>query len=213
MNPGISAALMTLAAVAAYGLLHSLLASLWAKRLVRRAFGPRADRAYRLMFNVIGGLSLVPVLAVAAMNPGLLLYRLRLPWSALALTGQAVSLAVLAAGLLQTDAWHFLGLRQLTQPDPEAVPKMVTTGLYRCVRHPLYTAGLVFLWLTPVMTTSLLAFNLGLTAYVVIGSVFEERRLMREFGPAYAEYRRRVPRLIPLPRLTRQRGQPAGELG
>ena len=204
---------MTLAAVAAYGVLHSLLASLWAKRLVRRVFGPRADRVYRLMFNVIGGLSLIPVLAVAAINPGPLLYRLRLPWSILALTGQAGSLAVLAVGLLQTDAWHFLGLRQLTQPDPESAPNLVTTGLYRCVRHPLYTAGLAFLWLTPVMTTSLLAFNLGLTAYVLIGSVFEERRLMREFGPAYADYRRQVPRLIPLPRLTRRHGPSAGELG
>jgi len=213
MIPGMSAALMTLAAVAVYGVLHSLLASLWAKRLVRRVFGPRAERAYRLMFNVIGGLSLVPVLAVAAMNPGPLLYRLRLPWSVLALTGQAISLAALAVGLLQTDAWHFLGLRQLTQPDPGAVPKLVTTGLYRCVRHPLYTAGLAFLWLTPVMTTSLLALNLGLTAYVLIGSLFEERRLVREFGLAYADYRRRVPRLIPLPRLTHRRGPPARELG
>jgi protein-S-isoprenylcysteine O-methyltransferase Ste14 len=75
-------------------------------------------------------------------------------------------------------------------------------GLYRWVRHPLYTAGLLFLWLTPLMTTSILAFNLAMSAYIAIGSVFEERRLVTEFGPAYADYQRRVPRLIPGLRLT-----------
>jgi protein-S-isoprenylcysteine O-methyltransferase Ste14 len=78
----------------------------------------------------------------------------------------------------------------------------VTSGLYRWVRHPLYTLGLAFLWLTPVMTTSLLAFNVGMSVYAVIGSIFEERRLLAEFGTAYLEYRRRVPRLLPRPRLS-----------
>ncbi len=194
------AALWTLAAVAAYGVFHSLLASLGAKRLARRAFGPRADRVYRLLFNAIGGLTLLPVLAVPALRPGAVLYRLVMPWSGMALAGQALSVAALAVGLLQTDAWHFLGLRQLSEQKGATPPTLVTTGLYRWVRHPLYTAGLALIWLTPVMTTSLLAFNLALTAYILVGSALEERRLLAEFGSAYADYRRRVPRLIPIPR-------------
>ena len=70
-------------------------------------------------------------------------------------------------------------------------------GLYRWVRHPLYTAGLVFIWLTPVMTVNLLAMNLGLTIYIVLGAMFEERKLLHEFGQAYADYQRRTPMLIP----------------
>jgi len=49
------------------------------------------------------------------------------------------------------------------------------------------------------LSTSILAMNLGLTAYILIGSEFEERRLLSECGQAYIEYQNRVPRLIPRP--------------
>ena len=51
--------------------------------------------------------------------------------------------------------------------------------------------------LLPVMTINLLALNLGLTLYIVVGAVFEERKLVREFGDVYVEYQRRVPMLVP----------------
>jgi protein-S-isoprenylcysteine O-methyltransferase Ste14 len=76
----------------------------------------------------------------------------------------------------------------------------VITGLYRFVRHPLYTAGLLFMWATPVMTTNLLALYFGLTVYVVIGTLHEEFRLQCEFGEAYRAYCQRTPMLIPFPR-------------
>jgi protein-S-isoprenylcysteine O-methyltransferase Ste14 len=65
------------------------------------------------------------------------------------------------------------------------------------VRHPLYTCGLLIVWLSPVMTWNLLALILGLTVYILVGIHFEERKLRREFGEAYAAYQRRVPALIP----------------
>ena len=80
---------------------------------------------------------------------------------------------------------------------PEPPTRLTTDGLYRHVRHPLYSAGFVFLWLTPVMTSTLLALFACLSLYLYIGSVFEEQRLVAEFGPAYQDYRRRVPRLVP----------------
>jgi methanethiol S-methyltransferase len=48
-----------------------------------------------------------------------------------------------------------------------------------------------------------LAFNLGLTAYLFIGAYFEERKLVREFGEAYRGYQQRTPMFFP--RLIRQR--------
>ncbi len=41
--------------------------------------------------------------------------------------------------------------------------------------------------------------NLGLTAYILIGSAIEKRRLLTEFGQAYMDYKDRVPRLVPRP--------------
>ena len=47
------------------------------------------------------------------------------------------------------------------------------------------------------MTWNILAFNLGATLYILVGIQFEERKLLKEFGQAYADYRRGVPMLIP----------------
>lgn len=197
MNP-LLAALLTLTAVALYGGLHSLLATRWAKARARRALGPSTDRLYRLAYNAIGAVTLLPVLAVPARFPGQLIYSIPWPWTALTVAVQVAALLTILLGVSQTGMASFLGLRQLLEQEGDR-PRLVVGGLYRWVRHPLYTAGLAFLWFSPVMTTSLLALYAGLTAYIEIGSRLEERRLIHEFGEAYQDYRRCVPRLIPLP--------------
>ena len=205
--------MLTFAAVAAYGAFHSFLASFWAKRRARRVAGPFSDRVYRLAFNAIGAVTFLPVMAVLAMWPGAVLYRIGWPWIALTSIGQLAAAGLLLLGLLQTDVWHFLGLRQLLRPANDRPPRLVVTGLYRWVRHPLYTAGLIFLWLVPIMTTSLLALNFGLTLYIYVGSIFEERRLHAEFGQLYSEYSTRVPRLFPDPRKLGSPSLPSSEAG
>ncbi len=184
-------------AVAAYAALHSVLATLWVKAQARRVLGPATERMYRLGFNVVAVLTLVPVLAIPALVPGRLLYAFPWPWAAILVAGQAAAAIVVLIGLSQTDPWHFLGVRQLVEDESGRPAKLVTTGLYRYVRHPLYTAGTAFLWMTPIMTTTLLALYAAFTAYLYLGSLLEERRLRAEFGEAYADYQRRVPRMIP----------------
>jgi protein-S-isoprenylcysteine O-methyltransferase Ste14 len=195
----ISGPALTFIAVAAYGALHSLLASNVVKQAFQDALGQTSDRFYRLFFNIVGGLTFLPVLAVAALDPGQTLYQLTRPWVLLTSAGQALAVILLLLGLLQTDSLHFLGLRQLLHPGAQEPGELVINGLYCHVRHPLYSTGLLLIWLTPVMTTSVLALNLGLTLYIIVGSIFEERRLVGEFGQAYIDYQRRVPRLIPVP--------------
>jgi len=186
-------------ATAAYGALHSLLAARGAKQWALARFGPRANRAYRLVYNTVAVVSFIPVFALLIWYPGEVLYQIRLPWLALALAGQGASMVLLAVGLLQTDTLSFLGFRQLASGDSSGPSSLIVGGLYRWVRHPLYTAGLMLIWLTPVMTTSILALNLALTGYIALGYRLEERRLVAEFGPAYIEYQARVPALIPRP--------------
>jgi protein-S-isoprenylcysteine O-methyltransferase Ste14 len=72
-----------------------------------------------------------------------------------------------------------------------------TPGPYRIVRHPLYVGWITAFWATPTMTITHLVFALGMTAYILIAIPFEERDLATYFGKRYAEYRRKVPMLIP----------------
>jgi protein-S-isoprenylcysteine O-methyltransferase Ste14 len=44
---------------------------------------------------------------------------------------------------------------------------------------------------------ALLTLYLGLSAYLVLGSVFEERRLVAAFGESYRDDQRQVPRILP----------------
>ena len=187
---------LVLLAVLAYGGVHSFLASLWAKGRARRWFGALADRTYRLLYNIFAVVSFLPVLALVGLLPDQALYTIPFPWALITSLGQITAVAVLLLGLFQTDVWSFLGFRQLLQPVDQPA-RLVLKGLYRWVRHPLYTAGLVFIWLTPVMTVNLLAMNTGLTIYIVVGALFEERKLLHEYGQAYADYCKSTPMLVP----------------
>ncbi len=54
------------------------------------------------------------------------------------------------------------------------------------------------------MSWNVLAFNLGATAYILVGILFEERKLIAAFGDQYATYREQTPMLIPGLKLNRK---------
>jgi protein-S-isoprenylcysteine O-methyltransferase Ste14 len=97
--------------------------------------------------------------------------------------------------VLQTDLLSFVGLRQFGKEEKPG--SLVTGGLYRSVRHPLYTFSLLILWLSPSMSINMFVVYTALTIYVLIGIMFEERKLLREFGRAYADYKASTPMLLP----------------
>ncbi len=189
--------LLVFIAMAAWAVLHSWLAAFSTKDLAREIFGPGVDRFYRLVFVSIAMLTLLPILAMVALFPSQVLWRIPSPW--VYLTGGVQILAILGLliGVFHTDVMAFVGLRQLVNPDAEQDAKMVTVGLYGLVRHPLYFFGLVLIWLTPYLTDLILAFNLAATLYLVLGTIPEEKKLVSIYGRAYKAYQKKVPRIIP----------------
>ena len=77
---------------------------------------------------------------------------------------------------------------------------LVTDGLYRYVRHPMYSA--FFLW---ALAQALLLPNwfAGLAGFVGFGTLFffrvgqEERLMLETFGEQYRAYMQRTARIIP----------------
>ena len=87
----------------------------------------------------------------------------------------------------------FAALRQRDLPEAE----FRTPGLYKLVRHPLMLGLLLAFWGTPEMSAGHLLFAAMTTGYILVALQFEERDLIKLFGMAYQEYRRRVPMLVP----------------
>jgi protein-S-isoprenylcysteine O-methyltransferase Ste14 len=183
-------------AVLIWGLIHSFLASLSAKDWSRRIFGETGMRFYRLGYNLFSVISFLPVLWLMAVLPDRAMYRIPAPWVYLSLAGQVAGVVLLVIGVLQTGVLSFVGLKQLFEEN-ERSPRLVTGGLYLWVRHPLYAAGLLLLWLTPVMSQNSLVVFLAATVYLIVGALFEERKLEREFGQAYTDYKAATPMFIP----------------
>ncbi len=180
-----------------YGGLHSILASQRPRLLARRLFGEAGRRWYRLAYNLAAGLTLLVVLALTRLLPDAVIYRIPMPLVLVTMAAQGVAILSMVYVVHETGIMTFVGLiSEEAQP-----PQLNTRGLYHWMRHPLYTASLIVLWLLPTMSWNLLAFNLGATAYILIGIRFEERKLLKEYGKKYADYRKKTGMLLPLPRM------------
>lgn len=201
-------------AFAVFAAVHSLTAGLGLKERLKNRFGGRiVEGWYRLGYNILSVVLLLPVLVLMVALPDEVLYRVDGPAAWLMRTVQVVGVVGLVIAASETDVWRFAGLSQALaylRGDPLPLPSqpLVTGGMYRLVRHPLYFFSLLAIWPTPVMTISTLIFNVAATLYFIIGSRIEERRLLRAYGETYRSYRSRVSWLLPLPPFKRKIEEP-----
>ncbi len=179
-----------------FGGLHSLLAH----PSVRRRLESLCGAAARLVYNSVATVHIAVVLALGHWvvttepfpPPG---------WARAALWAMAAAgAAVLLLGLREYDLGRFAGTWQLRNRESlesaERAEPLVTRGLHRYVRHPLYSGGMLLLWGLAQSPFGLATACWG-TLYFLIGTWFEERKLVAQHGAAYRDYRRRVPAFVP----------------
>ena len=174
---------------------HSLLADPRFKRWAKERVGGELDRWERLAFNLLALIMLLPFVCILLYLPDKILYIASWPAFGLMAAAQLLASAMLLVTLYQTGIIDFLGLKGQLSPGRERV--LVTWGLYCHLRNPLFLFAILFLWSSPIMTASLLTFNIMATIYFYLGALHEERSLKEKFGEAYEEYRRRVPMFLP----------------
>jgi protein-S-isoprenylcysteine O-methyltransferase Ste14 len=76
---------------------------------------------------------------------------------------------------------------------------LVTSGLYRLIRHPMYASLLALAWgagLKDLSARSILL-AVGTSGFIVATALVEERENSERFGEEYAAYRRSTKRFIP----------------
>jgi len=75
---------------------------------------------------------------------------------------------------------------------------LVTTGPYRLIRHPIYTAASLFIWAGVLSNWSVLAGWLGVLLLVgaIVRMLCEERLVVAAY-PEYRDYARTTKRMVP----------------
>jgi len=174
--------------------LHSLLIWPSCQQRLQRRLGPAA-RGYRLGYNLVAALTLVPLLVWEHVLASSSLPVWHQPWW-LRLGMIAAGCWLLWAGARVYPLKRFLGVEELISPQAPESDQLVTRGILHHVRHPWYLAGLLLLW-SRTLTPAALVTALVLSLYLLVGAHLEELKLLRHYGAAYAAYRRQVPMLLP----------------
>lgn len=176
-----------------FAVAHSLLALPKVKLFIISGKQTR-QKSYRLAYNLISFVLFGWTMSAYRNTP--VLYLIPGIWSLVMYLVQAIFLAILVNCIRQTGMTEFLGLPKL-DTDNSCKSRLITDGWYGIVRHPLYLFSMLFLLFNPVVTSRWLILTIFSFIYFIIGSLIEERRLLREFGDEYRHYRQRVPFIIP----------------
>jgi len=136
--------------------------------------------------SVVGLLVMIAALAVLYATGNLL----SLQPIAIALQALAVALMVWARLAFGSRSFH-------ASADPTA-GGLVTTGPYRYIRHPIYTAACLFGLGGIVTHWSLLSAALGVLLFLGgLARMLCEERLVKQAYPEYVEYSKTTKRMIP----------------
>lgn len=90
-----------------------------------------------------------------------------------------------------------LGWLSLLADRAPRFPAMPVGGLFRVIRQPIYVAFALTLWTVPVWTPDQLALAVVYTGYCLLAPRLKERRFQKRYGAAFAQYRAKVPYVIP----------------
>lgn len=176
-----------------FALVHSVLAI---PSLKKRCTGQSSHLRsfYRLYYNLVSFVLFGWVMAT--LRNSVVLYVVPGVWSLALYFMQIVFLIILVVCARQTGVAEFLGVTGKA-PDKLKIPKLITDGCYRVVRHPLYLFSMLFLLSNPVISVRWVLLTLLSAVYFPVGALLEERRLLQEFGDEYRAYQLTVPFMIP----------------
>jgi protein-S-isoprenylcysteine O-methyltransferase Ste14 len=179
--------------------LHSTLISVPVTEYMKRKLGD-GFRFYRLFYNIFSLATLVPLLLYTASMRQEPVFRWEGPLGIIPYILLATSIGLFIIGGRNYSLFQFLGIAQIkkggTNRSLSGYGKFVVSGIHRVIRHPWYLGGIMIVWARDLSLSTILT-NLVISFYFVIGTILEERKMVREFGEPYREYQRNVSMFFP----------------
>ncbi len=96
--------------------------------------------------------------------------------------------------------WRMSGTPWQASPELHPRARLITKGIYKRIRHPMYATLLIFAlsWLYAEYSLERLWVALILFCALLLKMYFEERALRQRFGSSYEAYCRRTKRIVPM---------------
>ena len=182
--------------------IHSALISTTATTFFKQVLKTRYC-FYRLFFNSFSLITLIAlvIFSNAPRFQGPMLFAWSGNWRIAKYFLMLVAVILIISGARHYSMSQFLGLQQIRnsrKPVPLSEPaEFNATGILGVVRHPWYLAVFILIWISDLNAGTVIV-NTVLSAYLVIGTLLEERKLVFEFGDKYRQYQERVAMFIPL---------------
>ena len=188
---------VNLALIMLFGIQHTIMARQSFKRWLSRHLPAAMERS---TFVLLSGVCLALAVWLWQPLPGIV-------WS---VENSAANLAIwclfalgwsyLLAATFVTNHFELFGLRQVYLHfigKPYSALPFTRKFMYRYSRHPMMLGLLTGLWAVPVMSATHFALAGLLTLYSIVGVIFEERDLLRQFGNTYRAYQKEIAALVP----------------
>ena len=179
---------------------HSALISITVTEYLKRKLG-NGFRFYRLFFNAVSVATLIPLIHYSRLIRGASVFY----WEGPLLTSIQVLLVAASIYLFVAGGRHysweqFIGIARIREGRTEGslcdCDSFVVSGIHRIIRHPWYLGGMLIVWAENQSISTILINNI-ISVYFIVGSILEDRKLVREFGDTYRQYQQSVSMLFP----------------
>jgi hypothetical protein len=185
----------------AWCILHSLLIDTSVQQYLRK-FIPKYLKYFRVFYNLLSLLTLLPLVWVTITEPGQLIFS----WQGYSniirffLLGAAVTLYY--TGAKGYDLQYFLGIEQIKTGEGQLLlggeGGFSDKGVFGVIRHPWYLGSLCLLWsILPAYHAPIFLAVSILSMYLVVGTLLEERKILKQYPAQYRDYQQRVSMLFP----------------
>jgi protein-S-isoprenylcysteine O-methyltransferase Ste14 len=172
---------------------HSILASNYIKGWLFERI-PSLESNYRMVYSTIAVLLLLPFLYFLLLGPKTYMHLpFKNEFQVLGLGLTTFAFLVFKRSFSYISTGEFLGTKKSDKNT------LVTHGIYAKVRHPLYSATILFLigfWLFMPTVENIIT-TACICLYIPIGIWLEEKKLVAVFGTQYQKYAQKVPALFP----------------
>ncbi len=188
---------------ALFGFLHSLLASKIVKEKLIVILKEKIA-FYRIFYNIFSVLTFA-IFIIVSPNINEIVYKVREPLSYLMIIPFLVGLYGIIISSKYFSLSEFLGISQVKRylnktyslNDLDEKMTLRISGPYKFMRHPIYFFSIIMILSIPEMTVSRLVIVVCIIFYFYVGSIYEEKKLVKKFGDEYIEYQKNVPRIFP----------------